>query len=53
MFSFIEVGGMKGRVVMRKDYISLEKVVIREYLRWGIICSKSVILFEDRICLYN
>lgn len=44
---------MKGRAAMRKDHISPEKAVIREHLRWGIICSKSVILPEDRICSHN
>lgn len=49
----LELGGMKGRGAMRKDHISPEKVMIREHLQREIICSKSVILPEDRICSHN
>lgn len=49
----LELGGTKGRGAMRKDHISPEKAMIREHLQWDIICSKSVILPEDRICSRN
>ena len=49
----LELGGMKGRGAMRKDHISPEKAMIREHLQREIICSKSVILPEDRICSHN
>lgn len=49
----LELGGMKGRGAKRKDHISPEKVMIREHLQREIICSKSVILPEDRICSHN
>lgn len=44
---------MEGRGAMAKDYVSPEKAMLREHLQWGIICCKSVILPEDRICSHN
>lgn len=49
----LELGGMKERGAMRKDHISLEKAMIKEHLQWDIICCKSVIWPEDRICSHN
>lgn len=49
----LELGAMEGRGEMAKDYVSPEKAMLREHLQWGIICCKSVILPEDRICSHN